>query len=363
MMTRIILKQQNLILLMIKKILYLLPFIFPVFLHAQRPTFGVNSSNNYTSIHNYNGVTSTGAYNLWFQYTGTNLNIPNWRVSVRLKQPILSSEGNLQIPPDKVSLIATHTQGQAQPSGIPSISQIGIPLSVPLSAYTEVFLVPMSNAPLYNVSQWSSYYNLQIFFNLEIAGGAYLEALQGGNTQKRYTMVLEFKAYGANNEVIGVEERTYTIDIFKLSGTAPVTKQYSIVVSGNSKNALVELSKISDYVQGSSVLYTNGLNVTTNTDYQLNLRSLGSHFNSINSVATLPLDVIRVELIPAQSGTSTVIPILLSGTSQKISEGTSTNNAQRSFHIKYSTAPGDNRLINAKMEQYTTILEFQIIPR
>ncbi len=347
---------------MIKKSLFLLLFL-PLFSYGQKPTFGVNSSNNYTSIHTYSGVTSNSAYNLWFQYTGTNLNIPNWRVSVRLKQPILSVEGNTQIPADKVSLIPTNTQGQGQPNGIPSISQIGMPLSIPLSAYSEVFLVPMSNAPLYNISQYNSYYNLQIFFNLEIAGGAYLESLQGGNTQKRYTMILEFKAYGSNNEVLGVEERAYTIDIFRLSGTPPVTKQYSIVVSANSRNALLELSKMSDYTQGASVLYSNGLNITTNTEYQLNLRSLNSHFSSFSSGATLPLDVVKVELIPAQSGTSTVIPISLSNTSQKISEGTSTGNAQRSFHIKYSTNPGDSRLLNAKMEQYSTTLEFQIIPR
>lgn len=330
---------------------------------AQNLTFGVNSSNNYTSIHTYNGVTSPNGYTLWFQHTGTLLNVPNWRISVRLKQPILSADGTKQIPADKISFVATNTSGQAIPNGIPSLSQIGVPPSVSLTPYSEVFLVPLSNAPLYNTSTWNSYFNLQIIYTLAIAGGAYLEPLQGGNNQIRYTMVLEFKAYGPNNEVLGVEERAYTIDIFRLSGTPPVTQQYSITVAGNAKNAYLELSKLSDYTQGTSVTYSNAINIATNTPYQLNVKSLQSHFNSGNSTATLPLDIVKLQLTPAQSGNATVNQISLSASSQKVSEGLSTNNSVRSFHLKYSTIPGDHRLINAKMEKYSTILEFQIIPK
>jgi hypothetical protein len=361
MKTKITWKQQNSVLPMSKFIFCILTILGSFASLAQKPMFSVNSSNNYTSVHDYNGRISNNAYELKWTYSGTNLNVPYWRMSVRLKQPIFSTDGLNEIPSDKISFNPIQTQGQATPNPIPSLAQIGTPANVALNGLSEVFLVPQSNAPLYNVSQYNSYYYLQLHYNLNIAGGAYLEPLQGGNTQKRYMMVLEFKAYGSNNEILGIEERTYTIDIFRLSGTPPVSKKYSIAVSANAANALLELKSISDYANGTSVTYNNGVSVTSNTDYELTVRSLFSQFNS--PTKNLPLDLIRLELLPASNSTVTISPINISENQQRVAQGVSTQNAAVFYHLRYSSQAGDTRLINTPSGTYTTRLEFQIIPK
>ncbi len=71
-----------------------------------------------------------------------------------------------------------------------------------LSDDNEVFLVPSSNAPLYNVSQWNSYYNLRMVFDFVVAGGGYLNSLRN----KIFNGVLRFTAYRSDNSVIGYQD-------------------------------------------------------------------------------------------------------------------------------------------------------------
>ena len=104
-------------------------------------------TNNYASIDSYNGIVKANAYKVWMDGNG-NLNLPTWRVSARVKQPV--SNGSQIFPADKISLIPTTTYGQLNRGGIPTINQIGMPLQTFLQQGQEVFLVPQSQAGLFN---------------------------------------------------------------------------------------------------------------------------------------------------------------------------------------------------------------------
>jgi len=313
-------------------------------------------SHSHMNIFTFNGETDVDGFTLRLFYNGTNLNEPHWKLSVRPMGPIQSTNGTLLFPAEKISLVPTRTQGQASnPGPIPTVSQIGMPSPVPLNGMSEVFLVPSSNAPLYNVSQWSSYYELRMIFNLVVAGGAYLNQLQKNN----FHFTLRFTAYRQDNSVIGYLDIGYTIQVHKLSGVPPVENEYSILVSTEASNGLLEFNTVEDYLNGKSVTYTDGLTLSATTAYQVTVRSVSANFSSAGG-DTLPLDVVRLQL---SGGSGTTAPVTLSTAARTILQGLSTGGASETFDITYSTEANDQRLFNVPSEQYETSLLYEISPQ
>jgi hypothetical protein len=312
-------------------------------------------SHNYLHIYNYDGATDVDGVTLRLSYNGTNLNEPYWKLSVRLTGPIQATNGTVSFPSEKVSFVPTRTEGQANPGPIPTVSQIGMPSPVPLNGTSEVFLVPSSNAPLYNVSQWYSYYELKMIFNLVVAGGAYLSPLQ----RKFFPFTLRFTAYRQDGSVIGVEDIFYTIQVHRLSGVPPVENEYSILVSTEAANGLLEFNTAADYINGKSVTYADGLVVSATTAYQVTVRSIPAYFSSATG-DTLPLDVVHLQL---SGGSGTTTPVTLSTTVKTILQGLSTGGTAETYDITYSTEPNDPRLFNVPSEQYETSLMYEISPQ
>jgi len=241
-------------------------------------------SHSHMNIFTFNGETDVDGFTLRLFYNGTNLNEPHWKLSVRPMGPIQSTDGTVLFPTEKISFVPTRTEGQAiHPGPIPTVSQIGMPSPVPLNGISEVFLVPSSNAPLYNVSQWSSYYELRMIFNLVVAGGAYLNQLQKNN----FHFTLRFTVYRQDNSVIDYLDLSYMIQVHKLLGVPPVENEYSILVSTEASNGLLEFNTVEDYLNGKSVTYTDGLTVSATTDYQVTVRSVSAYFSSASG-DTLP---------------------------------------------------------------------------
>ena len=319
-------------------------------------------SSNYMSVNSYQGYTASNAMATRFTYSGTNLNIANWKLSVSVQTPIKSTDGTSEFPPNKIAFIPVNTVGQAQPNAIPTISEIGMPSIIPLHENGETYLVPRSNAPLYNVSPYNSYYDLQLHYNIQVMPGAYLKDLQGGYNQKTYLLALTFRAYGSNNEIIGSYQQNYQIDVFKMTDSPIEQNSYSIRISSEAQKGCLEMKTLADYANGVKVVYSNGLNVTTNVAYQIALRSVSPQFVSQKG-STLPLSVVKMHLVPVGSNPASVSTIELSNTSQVIANGPSTKNTQVYYDIQYWTPPADNQLIEAVMAEYSTTLLYEITPK
>lgn len=339
---------------MSKRIAQIVLFLFVIgFSYGQ--TFS-GSSNTHLNVKSYDGAVSIDAYRLRFEYTGDSLNVPNWKISMRVKGPIVSSDGKV-FPSEKISLVAVRTEGQANPGPLPTLSEIGVRPHVALDGLSEVFLVPSSNEPLYNKSQYSTYYDLNIFFNLVVAGGGYLADL---HEYRQFVVPFQFTAYRGDNTVIGVYDQNYTIQVHRLTGDPPPDEnQYSIRVSTEASNGLLEFKTMADYLNGKSVTYTDGLSVSATTAYQVTVRSIPAHFSSAVG-NTLPLDVVRLQLT---GGAGTMAPVALSTDTKTILQGLSTNGASQHFDITYSTEANDARLFNVPADHYTTSLMYEISPR
>lgn len=327
-------------------------------LQAQIPAFS-SWSNTYISVYSYDGASQTGGITLRITQSGP-LNISNWKMSVKAI-PSTISNGHY-FPPEKMSLHPSSISGQAQdPGPLPTISTIGILNNTILANNSDVYFIPLSNAPLYNKGTYNSYYDLQMIFDLNILGGSYLTDLKAGSPQ--YPVSLLFTLYGANNEVLRTTVVNYTIQVHaSLSGTPPVENKYSIKVSSGARNGLLNVSSLSDYVNGASVTYTNGLSIASNTDYQVSVKSMSSTFSSIQG-NTLPLGIVNVALLPTSGNQAYVTAKPLSNASQILSTGNTTNNQAVYYDIKYYTSPNDQRLVQAKMDEYTITLQYEITPR
>ncbi|MFH6955843.1 hypothetical protein ACHRV1_00435 [Flavobacterium aquidurense] len=316
--------------------------------------------NSYLQINSYNGNTNSDAYTVTFAGNG-NLNVPHWKLSARLKQNIVSEDGKFTIPSNKISFQPISTTGQAYPNPVPTISQIGAPLNVFLQDNSESFLIPNSNAPIYNNPQTpNGYYNLQLKYALTLLGGSYLGSFPAWT---RFIAPIEFTAYDQNNVIIGKMSHDFQFQIGNITDAPPPADILSLKINTNAANGLLEFKTMQDYNNGTSVTYTDGLSVTTNSNFQIKVRSLQSNLQSAAG-NSIPVEVINLTLVPATSNASQrIFPIVLSAANQTLVQGNSTNNTPYRFDIKYFTLPQDIRLIDAKSDNYTTTLQYEITPQ
>jgi len=149
------------------------------------------------------------------------------------------------------------------------------------------------------------------------------------------------------------------IQVHKLLGVPPVENEYSILVSTEASNGLLEFNTVEDYLNGKSVTYTDGLTLSATTAYQVTVRSVSANFSSAGG-DTLPLDVVRLQL---SGGSGTTAPVTLSTAARTILQGLSTGGASETFDITYSTEANDQRLFNVPSEQYETSLLYEISPQ
>lgn len=315
--------------------------------------------NSYLQINSYSGNTNPDAYT--FMLTGNGaFNIPYWKISMRLKQPITSTDGKYTIPASKISLQPVSSSGQAYPGPVPTIPQIGMPLNTFLQEKQEVFLIPQSNAPLYNQPvQPNGYYSLQVKFSMNVIGGSYLGSYPAWIS---FIAPVQFTAYDQYNNIIGRTDHNFQFQIGTLSGTPTDVPEMSLQFSSKAVNGALEFKSLSDYVNGVSVLYSNGLIVKSNTQYQIKLRSLQGQFSS-PAGNFIPLETVKLNLVPVSGNSGNVYPVLLSASPQLIASGSSTGNTSVYYDIKYSTKANDERVINAKSEEYSTTLQYEIIPQ
>lgn len=318
------------------------------------------TTNNFMQVNSYNGNSNPDALTSRFEANG-NLNMPYWKISAKLKQAITSAGGQYTIPGNKISFQPISTSGQAYPNPIPTFTQIGVPPNVFLQENTEVFLVPQSNAPLYNMpSTPNGYYDLQLKYGITIMGGAYLGAYP---TWTNFIAQIEFTAYDQYNNVIGKKSEAFTFQIANLSGTPPVTQEMSLKVNTNAVNGFLEFNSMQDYNNGKSVVYPSGLQVTTNTNFQIKVRSLQSHFQSITGNYSIPVGAMHVTLQPLGQSNQVISPVALSTISQTLVKGNTSQGTTYNYDIKYFTLPQDMQFINAKSTEYSTSLQYEITPQ
>jgi hypothetical protein len=166
-----------------------------IWLYASAQVNYTSWTNGFISVNSYSGNTNPDAYTLQLSGNG-NLNVPYWRLSARLTHPITSADGNYTMPANKLSFSPVSTSGSAFPNPVPTVQQIGMPLNVMMQEGQEVFLIPQSNAAIFNTSNFNAYYYLQLKYSFTIAGGSYLSNYPSWTS---FSAPIQFTAYDRYN--------------------------------------------------------------------------------------------------------------------------------------------------------------------
>jgi len=310
-------------------------------------------------IDDYNGKTVAADITLVVDGTN-NINIPNWRLTAKVTNQV-ATDGKI-FPADKISIQPSYTQGTAWPPPVPSVTQIGFYPNVVLNTY-EQDLVTHSSAPLYHNNE-GQYYRWEFKFDWTVLGGAYLNELQA---YKKYYFTVEFRFYNGNNQLMATVPLSHELQVNNL-GSPPVQNKFSLMVNGGARNGVLTLQSRSDYENGTSVTYNNGLTVNTNAAYQVmvNASSGTPHFSYNGN--NIDLDVLKVQLSGGGSGVTELNPVILSTSAQRIAKGNSTGNSNLNFNVGYSInmAQKDKLLYAYKDNQqaetnYTTTLQYTIL--
>lgn len=316
-------------------------------------------SNNYMQINSYNGNTNADAFTLIFAGNGS-FNKPHWRVTAKVLAPIKSTKGPYVIPANKISLQPVSATGQAYPNAVPTFADIGAPLTVFLQQNSEAFLIPQSNAPLYNAPiQPNGYYNLQLKYALTLHGGAYLGGFPAWTD---FNAPVEFTAYDTFNTVIGKMTHTFKFQIGNITDAPAVPEELSLIVNMGASNGTLEFNSVQDYSNGISVTYTKGLEARSSTNFQIKVKSQGDLRSAVGN--TLPIGVVQLVLLPSAGGTqNSGTPVVLSLSNQILASGSSSNGNAYYYDVNYYTLAQDERLIHAKSDHYTATLQYEITPQ
>lgn len=330
-------------------IVYFLPLLLLSLLSGQ--SYGQITTSawaQFINVDSYAGKVSLKEFSLQIAITTNNVNISDWGLQVKLNGDIRNSEGKV-FDPSKIKIRINEITSPG-----PTKAQIGA-IEEPVLSQQPRVIIPKSLAPLRTTAQ-EYHKQFVINFDIIIEGGSYLQALK---SNRHYPLNLSFLII-KDNVAISTATTTDQIQV-NPSGTPPVDPVYSIQVNSDAINGKLEFKSISDYVNGVSQNYDNGLSVVSNTPYALQVKAQSAAFESLDG--SIPLNTVSLNLKAVNNG-SIVGTVQLSNANQTIINNvTNTGTQARAFDIRYFTSPNDVRLQNAKPDTYKTTLIYTMIPQ
>lgn len=202
------------------------------------------------------------------------------------------------------------------------------------------------------------YHQLLLDLQLQVQGGVYLKQIPRWST---VALTVEYNLYRrvVNTHVWGspiatvLGSTSFQVNIDPNSpGPSPLS---SISVT---PDVLLEFNSISDYMNGVTKTYTEGLKVSSTVNYEVRVKSLKDKFESTTTTKTLPLDMVSLQL----SGVNGAQPaVSISTTNQLILQGTSTNGNVVEYDMIYKAKPIEDQYLKINgQETFTTQLMFEL---
>ncbi len=306
-----------------------------------------DAQSGYIDVKSYSGgLVKANAFGFRIHADGP-VNITNWSLKVRVQQNVIY-QGNV-FDLSKIRIKINRIEGDGYTYQSIGTSNPEIPLSL-----ADVFIIQKSKKPINE----SGYKQIYFSFDIYIEGGAYLQSFKSWDN---HPFNLVFSLERTSGPISSSQTSGSNLRI-NPDGTPPVEPVYSIQINSNASNGLLEFKSISDYVNGVSQTYANGLSVISDTPYALQVKAQSSAFESLDN--SIPLNTVSVNLKAVDNSSVAGTQMLSNVTAQSIINNVRNSGTQaRFFDIRYFTSPNDTRLQNAKPDTYKTTLIYTMIPQ
>ncbi len=315
--------------------------------------FTLNAHNNgWVQVNGSNGVTTANVVVVEMHMSGA-LNYKNWSLVARVVSPIVNSEKK-EFPVEKLKLkFNNYTTSQYYSENYPTINQLGVIQNNIAMSFSPNYFI--RNSPLTIATPAGKYGAIVLNYDIVIDAGTYLNALQSWNN---YPIQFEFSLLNEFGTLIGKSLFPIVMQISP-NGNYESAPTFSIAVDGSAVNAELVFNTIQDYRNGVKKEYQNGLIVSSDTAYDIQVSSINQYLQS-SDAQNLELNSINVQIKDIETNNLSKV-IKLSNYNQSLMTNSS-KTASKKYNIIYYTTPSDNKILNSKPGNYSTSLLYTITP-
>ncbi len=315
--------------------------------------FTLNARNNgWVQVNGSSGVTAANVVAVEMHMSGP-LNYKNWSLVARVVSPIVNSQKK-EFPVEKLKLkFNNYTTSQYYSENYPTINQLGVIQNNIAMSFSPNYFIRSS--PLTIATPAGKYGAIVLNYDIVIDAGAYLNPLKSWNN---YSIQFEFSLLNEFGTLIG--KSLFPIEMqISPNGNYESAPAFSIAVDGSAVNAELVFNTIQDYRNGVKKEYQNGLIVSSDTAYDIQVSSLNQYLQS-SDAQNLELNSINVQIKDTETNNLSK-EIKLSNYNQSLMTNSS-KTASKKYNIIYSTTPSDNKILNSKPGNYSTSLLYTITP-
>lgn len=339
------------------------------------PTMRIYGPGHY-DVKSYDGLIPDQMHRIHIELQGQGINYQNWSIRAMIVQPLHSQPANvsgLTFPTEKLKFRFIDEQISGNPpQPRPTLENLQVPLTGRplLPAGAETPLITHAAVPLRTGS--SHYVSIDYRFKIDIEGGRYLGdmlsdigGVEWNMNPAIYRSSIRFFIYNEHQQAIAQFDYPLAIQVHRPLGNPPpdAGSGFNLQLMGGAREGNLTFNALSNYLQGTSVLYHNGVKITAATGYQIQVKSTQNSFLNQQGQG-LPLEVLKVQVHPTSGSPVDAIPqpVRLSTVPQTIVTSMTGGNHTHYYDLQYATDAGDPRLPGTRPGRYTAVLLYEITP-
>lgn len=322
----------------------------------------IASRETWIDVDSYNGFIANTAFKYQINLNGVHLNYSNWYLAVSLDSPIINGEGR-SIDPSKMSIRINYIKGLGS-TVAPTIHDLGIINTPKLLINNNAYIVENSNFILKTGGSHDNNKQYVFYFDIIVESGEYLEKLKSWN---KYDMSLTFSVLASDKATVLTQNSVSTDFRIYPTDTPPSGPEFGFEVDAS---ATLDFNTPEQYTRQVENDPNNScINVTSKkSGYVIKVKANNPSFelirndSGVSGDATIPVDVVNVEMQSAGSGTSQGPKTLSSTTAQTLFIGTENNNPQK-LPVRYFIEKTESEKLATKTSgEYKAILTYTLEP-
>lgn len=286
------------------------------------------------------------------------LEYKDWSMQVRVNRTISNSEGKT-IEPSKISIQLRKLE--TIPGGDPELEDFEAKRSPVKLSLSDEYIIKKSDEEIESDDEYQQWL---FFFDILIEGGDYLEELK---SWKEYNLDLTFTIRDKRGGVITEASNMIGMQIYP-EDIPPSGPQFGFEVNANASLDFTSPEHYTSQVENDP--NNSWINVTSKkSGYVIKVKTNSPNFDlirndsGVSGDATIPVEVVNVEVESAGSGTSRGAKTLSSTKAKTLFKGEKNKKTQKLPVRYFITKTESEKLATKTSGQYKTILTYTLEPK